>query len=386
MGGDVAGRRLSGAVDTASFDYDLPTARIAQVPVEPRDSARLLVDRGPGFDGGVGSGPGLDGAGDAAPSPDDRRVRDLADLLEPGDLVVVNRTRVLPARLLLQKRTGGTAEVFLLEPADGGAIAASGPQRWIALVRPGRRLPTGTVVTHPSGPEVLAVEIGAHLGDGRREVELRPGPDGDLLAAIEAAGAVPLPPYITTPLEDPDRYQTVYGGHAWVDPDSVAAPTAGLHLTEELTDRLASRGIELATVELAVGIGTFRPILSDKVEDHVMHAERYRIDPATWEQIQAARRVVAVGTTTVRALESAAATGQLRGRTELFVHGDYPFRVVDRLLTNFHQPRSSLLVLIDAFAGPRWRQLYAHALAGPYRFLSFGDAMLLTRHDRWSTP
>lgn len=363
-------------MDTASFDYDLPTARIAQVPVEPRDSARLLVDRGPGASAAAGTEPG----------PDDRHVRDLADLLEPGDLVVVNRTRVLPARLLLRKSTGGTAEVFLLEPADGGAIAVSGPQRWIALVRPGRRLPTGTVVTHPTAPEVLAVEIGADLGDGRREVELQPGPGVELLAAIEATGAVPLPPYVTTPLDDPDRYQTVYGGHDWVDPDSVAAPTAGLHLTEELTDRLVARGIEMATVELAVGIGTFRPIASDKVEDHVMHAERYRIDPLTWEQIQGAERVVAVGTTTVRALESAAATGQLQGRTELFVHGDYPFRVVDRLLTNFHQPRSSLLVLIDAFAGPRWRQLYAHALAGPYRFLSFGDAMLLTRHDRWSTP
>jgi S-adenosylmethionine:tRNA ribosyltransferase-isomerase len=202
-----------------------------------------------------------------------------------------------------------------------------------------------------------------------------------------------LPPYIKSPLADPDRYQTVYADLNRAD--SSAAPTAGLHLTRGLLDAVVDRGIQVATVDLTVGLGTFRPIKADRIEDHPMHAERYRVPRATFEAcIETARRggrVVAVGTTTVRALESAAATGELEGHTELFIHGDFDLQIVDRLVTNFHQPRSSLLVMIDAFAGPdpdglaRWRRLYDEALAGShdYRFLSFGDAMLLTRHDRW---
>jgi S-adenosylmethionine:tRNA ribosyltransferase-isomerase len=189
---------------------------------------------------------------------------------------------------------------------------------------------------------------------------------------------VPLPPYVRATLDDPERYQTVYAD----TPGSVAAPTAGLHLTPAVLDGLAARAIEVVPVELVVGLGTFRPIATARVEDHRMHAERYRVPPATWEVVQRAPRVVAVGTTVVRALESAAATGELEGRTELYIHGDFPFRVVDRLLTNFHLPRSSLLVLVHAFVGPRWRDLYATALAEGYRFLSFGDAMLLTRDRR----
>ncbi len=207
-------------------------------------------------------------------------------------------------------------------------------------------------------------------------------PSGNAISTTRCsiAGEVPLPPYITEPLADPERYQTVYADR----PESVAAPTAGLHLTQPVLDALADRGVGFESVDLAVGLGTFRPIATDEVDDHVMHGERYRIDEPTWERIRAAPRVVAVGTTTVRALESAAATGELEGRTELFIHGDYPFRVVDCLLTNFHLPRSSLLVLIDAFVGGqrRWRELYDHALADDYRFLSFGDAMLLTRAGR----
>ncbi len=378
-------------METTDFDYELPDERIAQTPVEPRDAARLLVDRGAGR------------------APEDRHVSDLVELLHPGDLVVVNETRVLPARLNLVKDTGGHAEVFLLEPLAGAPIAEHGPQQWVALVRPGRRLQAGTVVRSAAPGVDLAVEIGHDPSDGTRIVEVRHADVVTQLDAIRAAGAVPLPPYITTPLTDPDRYQTTFSVADAV-PSSVAAPTAGLHLTPELWSRLVDRGVEIATVELAVGIGTFRPIAAARVEDHVMHSERYRIEPDTWERVTAAtnrgRRVVAVGTTTVRTLESAAATGRLEGRTELFIHGDHPFQVVDVLMTNFHQPRSSLLVLVDAFlrpsggergvgpsggergvgpsggergVGPRWRELYAHALAGPYRFLSFGDAMLLQR-------
>jgi S-adenosylmethionine:tRNA ribosyltransferase-isomerase len=199
------------------------------------------------------------------------------------------------------------------------------------------------------------------------------------LAAIAALGEVPLPPYITEPLADPERYQTVYARR----PASAAAPTAGLHLTAAVLDGLRARGVAVVPVELVVGLDTFRPIAADRVEDHRMHSEAYRVPDRTWAEVAATRarggRVVAVGTTVVRALETAAARGALAGRTDLFIHGERPFAAVDRLLTNFHTPRSSLLVLVEAFVGPRWRRLYAEALAGPYRFLSFGDAMLLTR-------
>jgi S-adenosylmethionine:tRNA ribosyltransferase-isomerase len=192
-------------------------------------------------------------------------------------------------------------------------------------------------------------------------------------------GEMPLPPYITAPLEVDERYQTVYASR----PASAAAPTAGLHFTAELLDRIEARGIEVATVELVVGLDTFRPMAVEHVEHHRMHSESYRVPTTTWDAVGRARErgghVVAIGTTAVRALESVAARGELEGRTDLFIRGDYPFAVIDRLLTNFHLPKSSLLVLIDAFVGPRWRELYAAALAEPYRFLSFGDAMLLTR-------
>jgi S-adenosylmethionine:tRNA ribosyltransferase-isomerase len=347
-------------VDTSAFDYDLPAERIAQQPVEPRDAARLLVDEGAGR------------------RPRHRTVADLPSELAEGDLLVLNTTRVLAARLHLHKSTGGAAEVLLLEPdvahSAANAAEADDPttaRHWTALVRPGRRLPAGTVLFAGAEP---VVEVGApadDAGDGVRRVHLRRLP----LELMAAAGEVPLPPYIHAPLADADRYQTVYADR----PASVAAPTAGLHLTDEVLADCRRVGVAVATVELVVGLGTFRPIATDKVEDHTMHAERYRVPPATLDACEAAERVVAVGTTTVRALESAAATGRLAGRTELFICRPYPFALVDRLLTNFHMPSSSLLVLIDAFVGPRWRDLYDEALAGDYRFLSFGDAMLLTR-------
>lgn len=333
-------------METARFDYDLPEVAIAQAPVEPRDAARMLVDQGSGR------------------PPAHRSVADLPDLLGPGDLVVVNTTRVLPARLHLRKPTGGAVEVLLLEPLDDG--------RWEALVRPGRRVPPGTAL-HPDGPGPgLEVVAGEHLDDGRRIVALD---TDDLAAALAVHGEVPLPPYITEPLDDPDRYQTVYADN----PGSVAAPTAGLHLTPAVLDAIRARGAHVAGVDLWVGLGTFRPISADHVEDHDMHAERYHVPEATWTACQAAERVVAVGTTTVRALESAATLGRRSGRTELFLRPGSELRVVDVLLTNFHLPRSSLLVLVEAFAGPHWRDLYGAALAEGYRFLSFGDCTLLGR-------
>ncbi|MEM7322869.1 MAG: tRNA preQ1(34) S-adenosylmethionine ribosyltransferase-isomerase QueA [Actinomycetota bacterium] len=322
------------------FDYDLPPAAIAQTPVEPRDRARLLV----------------------APAHDEalrhQTVADLDQLLRPGDLLVVNDTKVLPARLQLNKTTGGAVEVLLLEPTGEHG-------RWQALVKPGKRVPPETVLELDGVP---VATVGERLTDGRRLVTMSP-------ELMDRAGEIPLPPYITEPLADPDRYQTVYARN----PGSVAAPTAGLHLTDDLLDRLAGRGVDVARVELRVGLGTFRPITVDRVADHEMHAERYHVAPDTWERIRNAERVVAVGTTVVRTLESAAATGELSGDTSLFIRRGFDWQVVDLLLTNFHVPRSSLLVLVDAFVGDRWREIYHDALAEGYRFLSFGDCMLLER-------
>ena len=323
-------------------DYELPETAIAQQPAAERDGARLLVSLAPG-------------------DVRHRHVRDLPELLGPGDVLVVNTTRVLPARLHLDKATGGAAEVLLLEAVPGE------PGCWEALVRPGRRLAPGTVLHHDGRP---LVEVGGRLGDGRRRVRLLAEP-----AEVFAAGTVPVPPYIRAVPEDPERYQTVYAER----PGSVAAPTAGLHLTTGVLDACRARGVEVATVDLAVGLGTFLPVTAARAEDHVMHAERYEVPDATMEACARARRVVAVGTTTVRALESAAATGERRGRSTLYIRGDYPWRVVDVLMTNFHQPRSTLLLLLEAFSGPRWRELYAAALGEGYRFLSFGDAMLVGR-------
>ncbi|GAC1306481.1 MAG: tRNA preQ1(34) S-adenosylmethionine ribosyltransferase-isomerase QueA [Acidimicrobiales bacterium] len=325
----------------ADYDYCLPETSIAQEPAEPRDAARLLVATGS--------------------EVDHRHVHDLPDQLRAGDLLVVNDTRVLPARLRLRKPSGGTAEVLLLEPEEGG---------WRALVRPGRRLPAGTTLLAPDGTPV--VEVGESGDDGAsRHVRL--------LAEPWAYGEIPLPPYLRRGLADPERYQTVYADR----PASVAAPTAGLHLTDAVLAACRARGVDLARVELVVGLDTFRPVTVDDPADHVMHSESYRVPAATWEacvRTQAAGgRVVAVGTTTTRALESAAASGRLEGRTRLFIRPPFPFAVVDILFTNFHLPRSTLLLMVEAFAGPRWRDLYQVALGEGYRFLSFGDAMLLGR-------
>jgi S-adenosylmethionine:tRNA ribosyltransferase-isomerase len=326
-------------VGLEAFDYDLPATAIAQVPVEPRDAARLLVSH------------------DARSPVEHRYVTDLPQLLRPGDVLVVNDTRVLPARLRLRRATGGAVEVLLLEQES-----ALGGGTWTALVRPGRRLAPGTRVEGPG----VAVVIGERLGGGRRRVEVE--------GAIEGHGVIALPPYIRAPLPDPERYQTVYACR----PGSVAAPTAGLHLTEAVLDACRAAGAEVATLELAVGLDTFKPIVVDDLDAHEMHTEAFRVPAATMDACAAAERVVAVGTTTLRALESAG-RGRREGRTGLFIRSPFEFRVVDVLLTNFHMPRSTLLVLLDAFIGPRWRHLYTVALEENYRFLSFGDAMLVTR-------
>jgi S-adenosylmethionine:tRNA ribosyltransferase-isomerase len=278
----------------------------------------------------------------------------------------VNETKVIPARLRLERRTGGAAEALLLEPLDGER------RRWEALVRPARRLRSGEVLRSPSGVDIVRVGDLTPAGD-TFEVELL-GPV-DALDLLDRHGEMPLPPYITTRLDDRDRYQTVYAR----EPGSAAAPTAGLHLTEALLGELAAAGVALATVELVVGLDTFQPITEGDPLEHRMHTERYRVPGSTVDACRTAERVVAVGTTAVRALESAAATGVTSGRTDLFVHRGFEFEVVDVLLTNFHLPRTTLLMMIDAFVGDRWRDLYATALAGDYRFLSFGDAMLLDR-------
>jgi S-adenosylmethionine:tRNA ribosyltransferase-isomerase len=338
-------------VRTDDLDYDLPESAIAQTPAEPRDSARLLVDMGPDS------------------HPLDATVAGLADLIRPDDVVVLNDTRVLPARVEIVRSGGGAGEVLLLEEEGDGW--------WQALCRPSRKLNTGAVVTSRTGG--LDLEIGEVLDAGRRLV--RPLHSGSLIDALERAGTVPLPPYITASLEDADRYQTVFARR----PASAAAPTAGLHLTAELLDRIEQNGARIARVELMIGVDTFRPIDTERVEDHDIHSERYRVPAETLAAIETARsrggRVVAIGTTTVRALEAEATSGVAEGRTRLFITPGYRFCAVDVLMTNFHLPRSSLLALIEAFVGPRWRELYATALERRYRFLSFGDAMLLQRQS-----
>lgn len=341
-------------VRTSQFDYDLPEQAVAQVPLAQRDQSRMLVD--------VGGNAEVQHCTVAA----------LPLLLHKGDLLVVNTTRVLPARLHLRKPTGGAAEVLLVAPLD------STHRRWRAMVRPGRRLAAGVelALVDPGRPDVTVV-VGSHLPGGHREVEILC--DGDPMETLQDVGEVPLPPYIHTPAADPERYQTVFADRA----ASVAAPTAGLHLTEAVLDACVANGVTIAGVELDIGPGTFVPLTADSISDHVMHHEHFHVPQVTAELcLSTAARggdVVAVGTTVVRTLETWAATGATQGDTSLFITPGYPFAVVDRLLTNFHQPRSTLLVLLEAFIGPKWRELYETALAADYRFLSFGDAMLVNR-------
>jgi S-adenosylmethionine:tRNA ribosyltransferase-isomerase len=338
----------------SEFDYELPPERIAAQPLAARDSSRLLVDHGDRVE--------------------HRLTADLAEYVRAGDVIVINDTKVLPARVRFRRATGGGGEVLLLEPRDPSAPGPSGPlsgaAEWDALVRPSRKLPPGTRVT--IGDELTFV-FGGDLGNGRRVVTVE---SPDLLRALDTHGEMPLPPYLPGPITDPARYQTFYASR----PASAAAPTAGLHLTQATFDACEERGAQIARVELVVGLDTFRPITVDDLSLHQMHSEYYRVPEATMQACRAAERVVAIGTTTVRALESAATRDELEGRTNLFIRRGYEFKMVDALMTNFHLPCSTLLVMIDAFVGPRWRDLYDIALREHYRFLSFGDAMLLQHH------
>jgi S-adenosylmethionine:tRNA ribosyltransferase-isomerase len=311
---------------SSDLEYELPGELIAQHPAKRRDRSRLLVYER------------------ETAAVRHRRFAELPDELSRGELVVVNDTRVVPARIRTRRETGGAVEVLLLEALDEDGL-------WEGLAQPSRRLRPGERL----GP----VELVEPLGEGRWRLRLSGAP----------AGEMPLPPYITEPLADPERYQTVYSR----EEGSAAAPTAGLHFTPELLERL-----DVERVTLHVGLDTFRSISADELRDHRLHSERYEVRPEVWERIRAADRVLAAGTTTVRVLETVANNGPLRGRTSLFIVPGYHFRRVDALLTNFHLPRSTLLALVMAFAGvEETRELYRLAIEQRYRFYSFGDAMLI---------
>jgi S-adenosylmethionine:tRNA ribosyltransferase-isomerase len=340
---------------TADYDFELPPEQIAQQPAARRDASRLLVlHRATG----------------------ERRHRTFADLAEypaPGDVLVLNETRVFPARLIGRKPSGAAAEVFLLHPHEGDEYT------WTALVRPGAKLKPGRTVD--IAPD-LHVQILESTPGGERVVRLvTPLP---LTEALDRYGEVPLPPYVerTATAEDRERYQTVYAR----DRGSVAAPTAGLHFTPELLAALEAKGVRVARLTLHVGVGTFRPVETEDPAEHRMHSEWYRISAEAAETINAARdaggSVWAVGTTVVRTLESAAAEdGTLsaaEGWTDIFIRPPYRFRVIDHLITNFHLPRSTLLMLVAAFAGyERTLETYREAVAEGYRFFSYGDATLI---------
>jgi S-adenosylmethionine:tRNA ribosyltransferase-isomerase len=347
-------------VRVSDFAYHLPPELIAQAPAEPRDSSRLLVvERATG-------------------TLHHQTFRQIGESLRPGDLLVLNDTRVIRARLCGRKEpSGGRVEVFLLRRQPGG------DEVWECLVRPGRRVRAGARLVFGRGE--LGGTVTGEAPEGKRQVTFTSG-DGEPVEWLERLGEVPLPPYITRPLPDGERYQTVYARR----PGSVAAPTAGLHFTPELLERLSAQGVRQASLTLHVGLGTFRPVQTETIIEHDLHAEYYELPAATAAAVNLARRegrrVVAVGTTVCRTLETAAqAVGEggelvaVEGWTDLFLYPGYRFRAVDALLTNFHLPRSTLLMLVCAFAG---RELvfraYEEAIRERYRFYSFGDAMLIS--------
>lgn len=348
-----------GGMDVADFDFDLPADLIAQEPAEERDRSRLMrLDRRTG-------------------ERTHHRAADLPSLLAAGDLLVVNDTAVIPARLYgARVPTGGAVECLLLEHIEGDT--------WDALVHPGQKLRVGERMRFSSGGRTLYGEILRRAFFGRRAVRLWTEDATSVESAIDAIGHVPLPPYIKRAdvPDDRERYQTVYARAR----GSVAAPTAGLHFTPDLLNRLTARGVGMATLTLHVGYGTFKPVRVERVEDHTVDPEAFTIPEATAHAIVRAkaerRRVIAVGTTTTRALEGVAhAQGGIvpgTGRTDLFIHPGFTFRVIDGLFTNFHLPRSSLLMLVSAFAGrERVLAAYREAVEQGYRFYSYGDAMVI---------
>ncbi|MEA4893452.1 MAG: tRNA preQ1(34) S-adenosylmethionine ribosyltransferase-isomerase QueA [Peptococcaceae bacterium] len=339
-------------MELKDFDYELPKELIAQTPIEPRDASRMLFL------------PKTQGEAQHS------EFLHLPDFLAPGDLLVFNKTRVIPARLLGQKETtGGQVEVFLLHQQE--------PDLWSCLVRPGRRLMPGTRLTFGGG--LLKAEIVKRGPEGTRLVKFFwEGVFQEVLAKI---GQVPLPPYIHEKLKDPERYQTVYG----YAPGSVAAPTAGLHFTPRVLQALADKGVESAEVILHVGMGTFKPVETERIEDHPMHSEYYQVTGENREKINRARaegrRIIAVGTTSLRTLEAVGQGGMMKegsGWTDIFIYPGYRFQMADGLLTNFHLPKSTLLMLVSALAGrERVLKAYEEAVRQRYRFFSFGDCMLI---------
>ena len=330
-------------MQVSEFDYPLPEALVAQHPAPRRSASRLLrLDAGSG-------------------ALEDLAFTDLPGLVGRGDAVVINDTRVIKARLAGRKASGGKIEVFVERILD--------ERRALALIRSSHP-PAGGAKLFVAGDVEVTVE-------GRQDDLYKLQFNTDIAPLLERSGAVPLPPYIrhVPRAEDAERYQTVYAQA----PGAVAAPTAGLHFDNDLLDEIRSRGAQVLTVTLHVGAGTFQPVRSEVVEAHRMHKEVYSIPPATMQAIQG-RKVLAVGTTSLRALETAALTGKLHGETELFVYPGFEFRVVRRLLTNFHLPRSTLLMLVCAFGGTEnVLRAYAHAVQNKYRFFSYGDAMLIER-------
>ena len=336
---------------TSDFYYDLPEELIAQKPIEPRDSSRLLVYNR------------------KTDEVTHRVFRDIYDILNKGDLLVVNTTKVYPARLYAATEHGGKVEILLLKRLD--------ITRWETLVKPGKKCREGTILKIN---EELSLEIVSRTEEGGRIVRFIF--DGVFENILSRAGEMPLPPYIREKLKDKDRYQTVYCKKE----GSAAAPTAGLHFTEELIARLKEKGVEFAEVDLNVGLGTFRPVKAENVEEHKMHSEFYSIDAKNAEKINAAkregRRVIAVGTTSVRTLESVADENgfvkEQSGDTKIFIYPPYKFKCVDGLITNFHLPESTLIMLVSAFATrEKVLELYKIAVEKKYRFFSFGDACLI---------
>jgi S-adenosylmethionine:tRNA ribosyltransferase-isomerase len=342
----------------SAYDYELPEGRIAQTPVIPRDSSRLLVV--------------------ANPADHAHHVfRELPDLLRPGDLLVLNNTKVIPARLYGQKSTGTAVEILLLEEQQ--------PNQWLALVKPGRRLKPGNQIIFTPQQEtdlrLTATVLSSDEATRGRMLQFESSDGRSLLEVIDQFGQVPLPPYIKHSESEPAQYQTVYADRL----GAVAAPTAGLHFTPELFQQLDAKGIQRTFITLHVGVGTFRPVESEDITQHHMHGEWIEVPAAVVEQIQQTKanggRVIAAGTTVVRSLEGASQSGTLQphcGKTDLFICPGYEWHTVDGLITNFHLPKSSLMMLVSALIGrQRLLDLYQDAIAAEYRFYSFGDAMII---------
>jgi S-adenosylmethionine:tRNA ribosyltransferase-isomerase len=336
---------------TSLFEYNLPQELIAQEPVQPRDASRLMVVKR------------------ETEEIEHRIFRDLPEYLETGDILVLNNTRVMPSRLFSKRRTGGKVEILLLRRQG---------TYWEALVNPGRKARVGEILEISPRLKVEIVERGK---EGIRLVKLHC--NGDLFSEIKRVGKLPLPPYIKKPLSEPSLYQTIYAERE----GSAAAPTAGLHFTQALFKRLEKKGVKKVFVTLHIGLDTFRPIKEEEVEEHSIHTEYYEVPSHAAEEINRAKRekkkVVAVGTTSVRVIETVAEKGSRRvlpgrGFTDLYIYPGYKFKVVDALITNFHLPRTTLIVLVSAFAGRKLiLRAYKEAIENRYRFYSFGDAMLI---------